>query len=70
MLPPNLLGSLRDLVKNDPANLLEADFAQAREDQVRQTPSVVIVSGGKRQLIAPVPSYPLLKMYLDSRLMR
>jgi protein-disulfide isomerase len=68
VLRPDLLAKVRDLVKGDQEVLVNADIAKAREDQIRQTPSLVVVVQGKRQLIAPVPGYPLLKMYLDSLL--
>ena len=68
VLPPGLLQKVRDLVSQDREESVTADMLRAREDQIRQTPSLVVVVHGKRQLIAPIPAYPLLKKYLDSLL--
>jgi protein-disulfide isomerase len=70
VLPPGLLAKVRDLVKDDQEALVNADIGKAREDQIRQTPSLVVVINGKRQVIAPIPTYSLLKMYLDSLLVK
>ena len=66
VLPPGMLQKVRGLVSQDHELSINADAAQAREDQIHQTPSLVIVFHGQRQVIAPVPAYPLLKRYLDS----
>lgn len=47
---------------------LDADIAKARQDGVRQMPSIVVISKGQRRLIGPVPSFELLKKYLDDEL--
>ncbi|MBZ5578878.1 MAG: DsbA family protein [Acidobacteriia bacterium] len=70
VLPPSLLQKVRALVSADREESVTADLARAREDQIRGTPSLVIVANGKRQVIYPIPSYPLLKKYLDSLLVK
>ena len=66
VLPPGMLQKVRDLVSQDRELSINADVTQAREDQIRQTPSLVVVFHRQRQVIAPIPAYPLLKRYLDS----
>lgn len=66
VIPPGMLQKVRDLVKADHEESVNADMDRARQDQIRGTPSIVVVAHGKRQLVFPVPSYPLLKKYLDS----
>ena len=68
VLRPGSAQKVHDLVSQDREDSLHADQAQAREDQIRMTPSLVVVANGKRQVIAPVPAYPLLQKYLDSLL--
>ena len=70
VLPPATLQQVRDLVNRDRDDSVAVDVTQARADQIRQTPSLVVVENGKRTVIAPVPTYPLLKRYLDSLLAR
>ena len=67
VLPPNLMDKVRDLVQHDPRldDTVAADVAMAREDQITETPSLVIVSKGKREVIAGIPDFTLLKSYLD-----
>lgn len=68
VLPPARLQQVRDLVSRDRDDSVSADVMQARVDQIRQTPSLIIVIDAKRTLVAPIPAYPLLKRYLDSLL--
>ena len=42
--------------------------ALAQQDHLNQTPAMVVTYRGKRQVIAPVPPYSLLKSYLDELL--
>jgi len=66
-LPAAEMARVRDLVRH-PGDLdasIDADIAMARADDVRMTPTLVVVSGGERRALAPVPPYPLLKSYLD-----
>jgi protein-disulfide isomerase len=70
VLPPDVMERLRALVNSD-AHLddtVAADVAIARQDNLNQTPSLVITYKGIRQVIAPVPPYSLLKSYLDDLL--
>jgi protein-disulfide isomerase len=67
-LPSGLGPKVRELVNQDREDSIEADLAQARQDEIRMTPSLVVVANGKRQVIAPVPAYPLLQKYLASLL--
>lgn len=60
---------IRDAVRTaDLDAAIDADIAMARQDDVRQTPTMVVVANGKRQALAPVPPYALLKDYLDDLL--
>lgn len=68
VLPPGLGPKVHELASQDREDSFAADMAQAREDQIRMTPSLVVVANGKRQVIAPVPAYPLLQKYLNSLL--
>lgn len=70
VLPPGVMDKLRDLVRND-AHLddsVATDVAIGRQDQLTQTPTMVVVYKGKRQLLAPIPQYELLKSYFDELL--
>ena len=70
VLPPDEMEKVRDMVKNDGRldDSVTIDWASAKQDGLNQTPSLVITYKGKRQVIAPVPAYPLLKSYLDGLL--
>ena len=66
-LPPAEMARVRDLVRNssDLDASIDADIAMARRDEVRMTPTMIVVANGERHSLAPVPPYPLLKSYLD-----
>jgi protein-disulfide isomerase len=51
--------------KGDGDASIEADMEMARADDVRETPAMVVVANGRRRTLAPVPSYYVLKGYLD-----
>jgi protein-disulfide isomerase len=70
LLPPQAMAKVRLLVANDRTldETIAADLAMAAKDKINQTPSMVVVANGKRQLIVPVPSPNLLKSYLDDLL--
>jgi protein-disulfide isomerase len=70
LLPPAAMQKVRQMVQNDKTldALADADVALGQKEQINQTPSMVVVAKGKRQVIVPVPSYPLLKSYLDDLL--
>jgi protein-disulfide isomerase len=70
VLPAGVMLKVRDLVEHD-AKLEEsvaADISAGRADQLRQTPSFVVVTKGKRVLLPGTPSFSLLKTYLDQML--
>lgn len=70
VLPPGDLVRVRELVAND--NHLDDSVAvdqdMGNKDRLQQTPTIVIVAGGKRDVIGGGPPYPVLKQYLDSKL--
>jgi protein-disulfide isomerase len=70
VLPPGVIQKVREMVKNDNTldGTVEADMAMVRSDQVNQTPTIVVVSKGKRQAVAGVPRWDLFKSYLDKLL--
>ena len=37
-------------------------------DKINQTPSMIVVVNGRRQLLVPMPAWGLLKSYLDDLL--
>ncbi len=46
--------------------MVAEDLAAGQKDKIGSTPTLVIVWNGKRQAIAPIPAYSLLRSYLDS----
>ena len=70
VLSPSAIERVRMLVNSDPKLDLSvaADVEMARGDSIKQTPTIVIVSRGKRQILPGVPALSLLKSYLDSLL--
>jgi protein-disulfide isomerase len=67
VLSPIEMEKVRQLVNGD-ATLDEstvADIAMGREDEITSTPTMIVVKDGKREKISPMPSYELLKSYLD-----
>ncbi len=70
VLPPDVMDKVRALVQSD-AHLDDTvadDVAVGRQDQLNQTPTMVVVYKGKRQLLAPIPPPELLKSYFDELL--
>ncbi len=70
VLPPAVMDKVRALVQGD-AHLDDTvadDMATGRQDQLNQTPTMVVVYKGKRQLLAPIPQPELLKSYFDELL--
>ena len=63
LLPPRTMEKVRLLVRNDRTldETVAADMAMAVKDKINQTPSMVVVANGKRQLIVPIPSTNLLR---------
>lgn len=72
VLSPAEMTRVRDLVKTDPHldDTVTKDVAVANQDGVNQTPTMVLVRNGKRENIAPIPPFTVLKSYLDSILAR
>jgi protein-disulfide isomerase len=72
VLPPAVMEKVRSLVKNDPAPeaSIDADMEMVRADQVTQTPTLVFVWNGRRQVMPGSISFPLLKSFLDDLLER
>ncbi len=70
VVTPEIMEKIRAMVQNDGQldETVISDLALAREDNLNQTPSLVITYKGKRQVIAPVPPYSFLKSYLDELL--
>ena len=70
VLPAGIMDKVRNLVQND-AHLddsVAADVAIGRQDQLTQTPTMVVTYKGKRQVLAPIPPPELLKSYFDELL--
>jgi protein-disulfide isomerase len=70
VLPPDVMDKVRALVQSD-AHLDDTvadDVAVGRQDGLNQTPTMVVVYKGKRQLLAPIPPPELLKSYFDELL--
>jgi protein-disulfide isomerase len=67
VLPPEVMAKVRALVRSDEHldDRVAASTALAGEDHITMTPSLVVVHNGKRQVLAPIPAYDLLKSYLD-----
>jgi protein-disulfide isomerase len=70
LLPPNAIAKVRQMVQLDKSldNLVQADLALGAKDAINQTPSMVVVARGKRQVIVPIPNYQFLKSYIDDLL--
>jgi len=71
VLSPADLQKVRDLVKAPPAALedsVKADQAMGNKDRLNQTPTIVIVANGKRDVIGGITPYPILKSYIDKKL--
>ena len=70
VMPPDVMAKIRDLVQHDEHldDRVAAGTAMAAQDNIAMTPSLVVVHGGKRQVLAPIPQYDLLKSYLDGLL--
>ena len=72
VLSPSELAKVKELMKVD-AHLddtVTKDLALGNQDGINQTPSMVLVRNGKREVIAPIPPYMVLKSYLTSVLAR
>jgi protein-disulfide isomerase len=72
VLPPAAMRKVRDMLAHDQRldDTVAADQAMGAADRLRATPTLVVVWKGNRQAISPIPSYALLKSYLDDLLAR
>jgi protein-disulfide isomerase len=72
ILSPTVMQKVRKMVESDQQldDTVTADQAMAVNDKLRATPTLVVVWKGQRQTISPIPSYTLLKSYLDELLAR
>ena len=69
VLAPDVMQKVRDLARSGAhlEDTVNTDLEMGRKDQLRQTPTVVIVSKGQRQVIA-FTDYEMLKKALDGAL--
>lgn len=67
VLPPGALQKVREMAQYDASldQTVTADLTMGQKDGVNQTPSIVVVARGKRQVIPGVPAMPLLRSYID-----
>jgi len=72
ILSPTVMRNVRDMVERDKRldDAVAADQAMGANDRLHATPTLVIVWKGNRQTVSPIPSYTLLKSYLDDLLGR
>jgi len=71
VLSPADLQKVRDLVKSAPpamADTIKTDQAMGARDNLHQTPTIVIIAKGKREVIGGAPPYSILKSYIDKKL--
>jgi protein-disulfide isomerase len=72
VLPPGAMQKVRELVKSDPRidASMATDMGFATSDRIPSTPTIVIVSKGKRELVTTVMEMPysIFKKYLDQKL--
>jgi protein-disulfide isomerase len=72
VLSPAEMAKVKELMKTDSHldDTVAKDVAIGNQDGINQTPSMVLVRNGKREVIAPIPPYTVLKSYLTSVLAR
>jgi protein-disulfide isomerase len=70
VLSPADMEKVRALVKNDSHldDSVTRDVAMASQDHLSETPTIVIVAKGKREVISGGMPYSILKQYLDNKL--
>jgi protein-disulfide isomerase len=70
VLPPGVLQKVRDMAQSDATldQTVTADLTMGQKDAINQTPSLVVVANGKRQVIAGVPAMGLLRSCVDDLL--
>jgi protein-disulfide isomerase len=72
VLAPPDMQKVRDLVKTDSRldDSVAKDVAMGNEDHLNQTPTITIISNGKREPISGGMPYAILKSYLNKKLER
>jgi protein-disulfide isomerase len=70
VVPPGEMQKIREMVKSDSHldDTVTADVAMGNQDRLNQTPTLIIVSHGKRSKIDGSVPFPVLKSYLDQLL--
>ncbi len=70
VLSPADMEKVRALVKSDTHldDTVTKDVAMGNQDQLRETPTIVIVAKGKRDVISGGMPYSILKQYLNQKL--
>lgn len=70
VLSPADMEKVRALVKTDSHldDTVTKDVAMGNQDHLNQTPTIVIVAKGKRDVIGGGVAYPILKAYLNQKL--
>jgi protein-disulfide isomerase len=70
VLPPGVLQKVRQMAQSDATldDSVNVDMAMGNKDAINQTPSMVIVAKGKRQVIPGVPAMTFLRSYVDDLL--
>jgi len=70
VVPPGAMVKVRQMVQNDKTldESVASDQALGAQDNINQTPTMVILENGTRHVVAPIPAYPLLKSYIDDLL--
>jgi protein-disulfide isomerase len=70
VLSPADMEKVRALVKSDTHldDSVTKDVAMGNQDQLRETPTIVIVAKGKRDVISGGMPYSILKQYLNQKL--
>jgi protein-disulfide isomerase len=70
VLPPGVMQKIRALVQQNgkPDDRVSVDMAAATANRLNETPSLLILVKGRREVVAGAPPYPILKSYLDQLL--
>jgi protein-disulfide isomerase len=70
VLSPGVMQEVRRLVTSGREAGIASDQSAGYKDLLNQTPTLIIVAKGKREKVAPIPSFGALKSYLDQLLSR
>ncbi|HWE50191.1 MAG TPA: thioredoxin domain-containing protein [Bryobacteraceae bacterium] len=65
VLPPGVMQQVRSRIAGQRDAGIAVDQGAGYRDALNQTPTLIIVSKGKREKVAPIPSFNILKSYLD-----